>query len=155
MIPFGELRRGDFYIVGAMSGHERWNWDEFRLVKREMRDDPMTPHDREAMRDGYFRVSDWLKTAGRVGVADDLRGFSESIAYILDNRPALIAIRGWRKSEGTLAEVAVARRLRLPVYEVVYEGGTPVGVIPLGETVRLVVQTKVEPHETQRTLVRL
>ena len=134
-----ETITGPVYVVGPMRDRPRLNWDAFRkawgLFFERGRVLPTMPHQLQC---GAYSVDEWLDAidASSLRLDEiDANGFAGSVRYILDVRPTLVAIEGWRDSEGTRAEVAVAKRLRLPVFEVVYEAGEPVGLIPLGDGV--------------------
>lgn len=135
-----EQLTGAVYIVGPMAGRPRLNWPAFKAVWtlffERGRVLPAMPHQLEC---GAYSVDEWLDAIEESTVdaakAINVNGFADSIEYILDVRPTLVAIDGWRDSEGTRAEVAVAKRLRLPVFEVVYEAGEPVGLNLLADGV--------------------
>lgn len=135
-IGFEELS-GAVYLVGPMTGYPRLNWSAFLAVWKcfleRGRVLPSAPHLNEC---GVYGINEWLDAidSGEIrldGIDSD--GFARSVRHILDVRPTLVALPDWRESEGTRAEVAVAKRLRLPVYEVVYEDGVPVGAGLVGE----------------------
>lgn len=134
-----ETITGPVYVVGPMSGRPRLNWGSFKrvwgLFFYRGRVLPTMPHQLEC---GAYSVDEWLDAidASSLRLDEiDANGFAGSVRHILDVRPTLVAIEGWRESEGTRAEVAVAQRLRLPVFEVVYEDGVPVGLNPLCDAV--------------------
>lgn len=107
-----------------MTGVPRLNWPAFKRVWMAMLENgrclPSMPHLLEC----------GARDSGEVSLASiDADGFAGSVRHILDVRPSLLVLPGYADSRGTVAEIAVALRLGIPVFEVCYEDGAPVGVV--------------------------
>lgn len=132
LIPFKELRgREPIYVAGPMSGRDDLNWPAFRAVEIELQSNgiyTLVPH--RIVRIISVSTGELLPTGhpDRDDVSD-ITCFSWAISRMIGAAQVVVLLDGWRNSEGARAEVAVARRLRLPVYEVSYADGVPVGVI--------------------------
>ena len=148
VIPFSEVPPA--YVVGPMTGVPRLNWAAFKRVWMAMLENgrclPSMPHLLEC---GVRDVEQWLDAidSGELSLDDiDADGFAGSIRHVLDVRPALLLLPGYADSRGTVAEIACAIRLGLPVFEVCYEDGAPVGVRPLTLRVDVVDCTSDAAH---------
>ncbi len=132
VIPFKAIREGgSVYIAGPMSGHDDLNWPAFRAVEIELHCNgiyTLVPH--RIVRIISVTTADLLPIGHPDrDAANDLTCFAWSISQMIGAAKQVVLLPNYGDSEGTRAEIAVALRLGIPVFEVVYEDGAPVGVV--------------------------
>lgn len=99
--PFNGGRR--VYVSGPMSGYDNNNFDEFDKTATTLRKRGFS----------VCSPSDTDRWLGELSHAEYLRF---DFARVLE-ADLLVALEGWDRSEGALAEIFVALRIGTPVYE--------------------------------------
>lgn len=109
------------YLAGKMRGVPEFNFPAFDAGTKALRDvgiEVFSPAERDRREDDF-------DPSGMAGTDDELVevGFSlrdalgDDLEYICKEADAVVVLPGWEKSSGAKAEVATARALSLPVYE--------------------------------------
>lgn len=133
---------GSTYIAGPIRGRDDLNWPAFRAVEIELHahgNHALVPHRINGLISLTTNTLLPPDHPDRTRLPDE-QCFLDSLWTMVHHADQAVLIDGWRESEGARAEVSVARRMGLPVFEVVYEEGEPVGINPLCDGDSAVVQ---------------
>ena len=101
-----------FYISGPMSGYPGYNYSKFDEVCQRVRDAghiAIAPQeiDRICGYCGCFDVTPQMRSNFLV----------RDLLFIASEATAIVVLNDWEKSSGAVAEVMLARALKLPVYD--------------------------------------
>lgn len=108
-----------YYLVGRMSDQDDLHVLEFlrardTILLRKRKGRVVIPHVITG-RDPIDYVHEFQATPPAQRNDLDHQDYSNSVRYILDNRPIIIALKSWYLSPGAKTELAVAIRLGLTV----------------------------------------
>lgn len=110
------MKRMKLYVAGPMRGKQHFNFPAFDAAcarLRSMGHIPIGPQelDRICGLDEYTFVDSDITT-------EDIKKFMvRDLLMILTEADGICVLPGWELSSGSLAEVALARVIRIPVYD--------------------------------------
>lgn len=109
----GEVAR--VFLAGPMSGYPEWNFPAFDAAARVLRrHDLIVFNPAERDRATGFDPTGMTGTEDLAAVGFDLRAaMRDNLAWLCEHADAVALLDGWERSPGALAEVAVARALKL------------------------------------------
>lgn len=94
----------NIYLFGPMAGIPKNNAPAFKEAREKLR----------AMGHDVFCPVEFSENTG---IVDIRQAMSYDLAYIIKEAQLLVGLEGWRASGGSLVEVHLAWRLKIPVYE--------------------------------------
>lgn len=128
MIPFSDIN-APIYVAGPVTGHDDLNLPAFRSVEHAVSQTPSDVPESIRCRIPHDIAADaYLQYRSQTDEQRDTIAMLACVDWIGNHAESVVLLPGWRDSGGTVAEVAVANRLGVPTYEVVYAEGVPVGV---------------------------
>jgi nucleoside 2-deoxyribosyltransferase len=105
----------NLYLAGPMRGYVDFNFPAFDAGAAALRERGFVvfnpaDHDREVL-------TATGRTAEELTIRECMRA---DTAWICDNADGVALLDGWQKSTGALAEVALARAIGIPAFELAY-----------------------------------
>lgn len=110
------MDRKKFYVAGPMRGYPLFNFPKFDEVCKRIRDAGHVAIGPQEL-DRLCGIDEHTLTDNDITDKMIRSFFHRDLTIILTDADAIAMIDGWEKSSGALAELALARTLRLPVYD--------------------------------------
>lgn len=109
-------KRKKFYCAGPMRGYPQFNFPKFDAACKRIREAGHIAIGPQEL-DRLCGIDENTLTDGDITDSMIRSFFHRDLTIIMTEADAIAVLNGWEKSSGALAEVALARTLRLPIYD--------------------------------------